>query len=77
MARLRISNAAKEILMNLYDRCARTVDDLPYTDEFEQLYTSFVARSGITMTRHDVWKALAGCRKQSRLVRKHRQHDGV
>jgi hypothetical protein len=72
MARLRMSNVNKEILMELYARSARTVDDLPYTEEFETLYISFVARSGMTMTRHDVWKALAGCRKQSRLVRKHR-----
>jgi hypothetical protein len=72
MARLRMSNANKEILMELYARSARTVDDLPFTEEFETLYISFVARSGMTMTRHDVWKALAGCRKRSRLVRKHR-----
>jgi len=73
MTRLRLSVAHKEILMDLYARTTRTVDDLPYTDEFESLYTSFIARSGMTMTRHDVWKALASCRKQSRLVRKQRR----
>lgn len=72
MARLRLSNANKEILTELYNRTSRTVDDLPYTDDFEVLYEGFIVRSGITMTRHDVWKALAGCRKQSRLVRKSR-----
>jgi hypothetical protein len=73
MPRLRLSNAHKEILVELYRRSARTVDDLPYTDDFEHLYTSFIARSGIVMSRHDVWKALAGCRKQSRLARKVRK----
>ena len=72
MARLRLSNAHKQILMELYTRTSRTVDDLPYTDEFEVLYTGFIARSGTVMTRHDVWKALAGCRKQSKLIRKSR-----
>jgi hypothetical protein len=68
--RLKIKSSHKEILMELYARTRRTVDDLPYTEEFETLYTAFIARSGMTMTRHDVWKALAGCRKQSRLIRK-------
>ena len=71
--RLRLSVVHKDVLMELYKRTARTVDDLPYTDEFETLYAGFVARTGVTMTRHDVWKALAGCRKQSRLVRKVRR----
>jgi hypothetical protein len=48
------------------------VDDLPYTEEFETLYTKFVARSGRVMTRHDVWRALASQRKARRLVRKER-----
>jgi hypothetical protein len=67
-----LSNASKEILVELYRRSNRTVDDLPYTDDFEAIYHSFLQRSGVSMTRHDVWKALAGCRKQSRLIRKRR-----
>ncbi len=70
MARLRLNNAHRQILVELYTRTSRTVDDLPYTEEFEVLYTGFIARSGTIMTRHDVWKAIAGCRKQSKLVRK-------
>lgn len=54
--------------MDLYNRTARTVDDLPYTDEFETIYSGFLVRSGTMMTRHDVGKALAGCRKQRHLV---------
>lgn len=54
MPRLKLGIAHKDILVELYRRTARTVDDLPYTDEFEHLYKSFLARSGVTMTRHDV-----------------------
>jgi hypothetical protein len=72
MSRLRICESHKEILTELYAGTKRTVDDLPYTEEFETLYKSFIARSGMSMTRHDVWKALAGRRKQSKLVRKQR-----
>lgn len=72
MSHLRLSNQHKQILAELYKATKRTVDDLPYTEEFEGLYTAFIARSGLTMTRHDVWKALASARKASRLVRKQR-----
>ena len=72
MAKISLSNAHKKMLAELYDQTLLTVDDLPYTDEFETLYTAFIARSGLTLPPHDVWKALAGCRKASRLSRKHR-----
>ena len=72
MAKVNLSNAHKRMLAQLYDQTPLTVDDLPYTDDFETLYTAFIARSGLTMTRHDVWKALAGVRKASRLPRKKR-----
>ena len=37
--------------------------------------TIFIARSGLTMTRHDVWKALAGARKAKQPVRKKRARE--
>jgi hypothetical protein len=58
------------MLLDLYTRTSKTLDDLPYTDEFEELYTAFVARSGRTMTRHDLWRSLTNLRKARRLVRK-------
>ena len=58
------------MLLDLYTRTSKTLDDLPYTDEFENLYTAFIARTGRTMTRHDVWRALANLRKDRRLARK-------
>ncbi len=72
MTRIRLNEKQKEILSELYTRIRRTVDDLPYTDDFETLYTEFIARSGVIMTRHDVWRALASQRKGKRLVRKER-----
>lgn len=72
MVRLKLRDADKQTLIELYRSSRRTVDDLPYTEEFESLYTSFIARSGLTMTRHDVWRALASQRKARRLVRKER-----
>jgi hypothetical protein len=67
-----LSKANKELLGELYGRTAKTADDLPYTEEFESLYTAFIARSGLIMTRHDVWRALTNLRKARKLVRKER-----
>jgi len=72
VARLNISNAHKEVLAELYKQTRLTVDRLPYTDEFEKLYTEFVARTGRALTRNEVWRALASVRKRSGLVRKER-----
>ncbi|MBU0637633.1 MAG: hypothetical protein KKB50_02115 [Planctomycetes bacterium] len=72
MARLNISNAHKEVLAELYKQTRLTVDRLPYTDEFEKLYTAFVERTGRALTRNEVWRALASVRKRSGLVRKER-----
>lgn len=67
-----LSKQNKELLGELYVRTAKTLDDLPYTDEFDTLYAAFINRSGLTMTRHDVWRALTNLRKTSRLARKKR-----
>jgi hypothetical protein len=72
MSKIKLRDEHKRLLVDLYKRTAKTVDDLPYTEEFERLYESFVQRSGLTMNRHDVWRALASQRKASGLVRKER-----
>ena len=72
MITLRLNKEAKDVVIDLDRRARRTVDDLPYTEEFESLYTAFVARTGLTLTRHDVWRALSSQRKAKRLVRKER-----
>ena len=72
MPRVRLTDDQKQVLVELYARVTRTVDDLPYTDEFELLHTEFIRRTGLTMTRHDFWRALSSQRKASQLVRKER-----
>ena len=68
----RLSKTHEDMLLDLYTRTSKALDDLPYTDGFEELYTAFVARSGRTMTRHDLWRSLTNLRKARRLVRKMR-----
>lgn len=73
MSRLHLRPEHKQLLVELYERTRKTVDDLPYTEEFERLYESFIQRSGVSLNRHDVWRALASQRKASRLIRKVRK----
>lgn len=70
MPRTRISEEHEDMLMGLYGRTIKTLDDLPYTAEFEKLYVTFVARSGLTMTRHDIWRVMTNLRKARKLKRK-------
>lgn len=73
MKRTGLSDEQKDILVELYRRTRKTVDGLPYTEAFERLYESFLHRSGLSMSRHDVWRALASRRKSGRLGRKERR----
>jgi hypothetical protein len=67
------ANADREVLRELYAIARRTLDDLPYTHEFERIYEQFLEKSGRkNATRHDVWKALTSLRKRAALVRKQR-----
>jgi len=68
--KLRISRAHKELLVDLYKRTRKTVDELPYTEEFERLYESFIQRTGLALNCHQAWRALSSCRKASLLPRK-------
>ncbi len=67
-----LSRAHEDMLIELYGQIAQTLDDLPYTEEFEQLYAKFVERSGRDLSRHDLWRALSNLRKARRLPRKKR-----
>ena len=67
-----LSRAHEEMLIELYGQITQTLDDLPYTDEFEKLYVKFVERSGRNLSRHDLWRALSNLRKARRLPRKKR-----
>lgn len=72
MNQIRLDPDAKQLLAELYERTRRTVDELPYTDEFERLFESFLGRTGLNLSRNQVWRALASQRKASRLERKKR-----
>jgi len=72
MPRLYLSNAHREIVADLYARTSATVDDLPYTDEFDRLHAEFEARTGRILSKHDFWRALSNARKANRLIRKER-----
>jgi hypothetical protein len=69
---LDLSDQHGEILAELYSDCNATLDDLPYTDAFEQLYSQFLLRAGVTLDRHGLWRALSNARKAGKLARKAR-----
>jgi hypothetical protein len=73
MPRLHLSSDHRQLLVDLYRRTRKTVDDLPYSEEFERLYESFVQRTGVNLNRRDLWRALASQPKASRLPRKPRR----
>lgn len=72
MSRVRLTDEHKALLADLYTRTQRTLDDLPYTEEFERLHASFLNRTGLNLSRHDVWLAITNLRKSGRLGRKQR-----
>lgn len=72
MAQVRLNREHQLTLRTLYAASPRTVDDLPYTEDFESLFVQFVARTGLTITRHDFWRALSSLRKKRSLPRKER-----
>jgi len=43
-----------DVLSALYAESNCTLDDLPYTDEFERLYSQFLARAAVSLDRHYV-----------------------
>ncbi len=60
------------MLSELYAQANCTLNDLPYTEEFERLYSQFLMRASVSLERHYVWRALCNARKASKLVRKER-----
>lgn len=53
----------------LYRGQERTVDDLPYTEEFESIYAG-VRKARPSVTRRGLWKTLMAMRKDGSLSRK-------
>ena len=65
-----LDDAERQIIADLYAATDRTVDDLPYTAEFDAMFEQFRSSTGRDISRHEFWKALANLRKASHLVRK-------
>ena len=72
MTRTRVTNADKRVLISLYERIQKTVDELRYTGDFDRLYDGFLAETQLSHSRHEVWGLFSNARKASRPVRKER-----
>jgi catechol 2,3-dioxygenase-like lactoylglutathione lyase family enzyme len=60
--------AKRQLLAKLYEEIGRTADDLPYTPEFERLFTSYAAQHPDPKpTRREVWRHLLNLRKGGKL----------
>lgn len=62
-----------DLLISVYQKQGRTLDDLPYTDDFENLYSAMYggeeAEQGVAPTRAQVIHRLQNLRKAGRLPR--------
>jgi hypothetical protein len=72
MTHLDLDDSQIDVLSQLYAEGDGTLDDLPYTDGFERLYSQFLTRAGVSLDSHYVWKALCNARKASKVLRKQR-----
>lgn len=62
------STPKRELLIQIYEKIARTADDLPYTPHFESLYDPYVAQfEDPKPTRAEVWRHLLTIRKAGNL----------
>lgn len=67
-----LSEDHRRILGELYEQSPLTLDNLPYTKQYEALHIAFVARTKVEITRHELWRALTNLRKAGKLARKER-----
>ena len=66
-----LSDAQKKVLEQHYYRAGlASVDELPYTEAMEELVIAFNRDSGLTLSNHDIWKALKNLGRQGRLARR-------
>jgi catechol 2,3-dioxygenase-like lactoylglutathione lyase family enzyme len=58
----------REVLSKTYEQIGRTADDLPYTPDFEKLYTrSLTDHKDPKPTREEIWRTLLNMRKAAKL----------
>lgn len=70
MSRTTLTAGENQLLADLYEAGVRTVDDLPYTSEFEQMWIRFNQSTGRNLDKHAFWRALSNARKKRELSRK-------
>lgn len=66
-----------DLLVSVYQKQGRTLDDLPYTDAFEMLYASMYGGDDVephTPSRSEVFHRLHNLRKAGKLPRMGRAH---
>lgn len=66
---------AEELLVKLYREQERTVDHLPYTDEFEAMFRQLCNRAAAALSEHQVWEMLIYLRKAGRLDNKEKLRE--
>ena len=58
-----------DLLISVYQKQARTLDDLPYTHEFEAIHDSVIGDGATSTSRADLFHRLHNLRKAGRLPR--------
>ncbi len=67
-----LDTAARDQLIALYAQSSLTVDDLPYTPEFDRMCADFYKLTGHYLSHHEFWRAISSARKTGQLTRKER-----
>ena len=74
VASISLSLEQKRIMAEIYDKVTDvTSEKFPYTDEFEVFCNAFVSRTGLDLSRNDIWCLLSNLRKRGQLPRKGRK----
>lgn len=48
-----------ELLISIYAKQGRTLDDFPHVPAFDQVVCPFNAQAGLSLTPHEVWRIVA------------------
>jgi hypothetical protein len=63
-----------ELLVSVYTRQGRTLDDLPYTPQFEAIFDAIAGPDAASVTRQTLFHRLHNLRKAGKLPRMGRAH---
>jgi len=63
------------LLIRLYSEQDLALDNLPYTDEFDDIVNKFQRSYGAKYGHRQLWRVLTRLRKTKRLVRKSRENS--